>query len=117
MKPGENSELIVKTVSVELSDDDLLSVAEEIGELVNEISEKKRAFQLATAHHKSLIASLVNRQETLLQVLGSGMHDVEIECRPDYDYKNGVVRLIDVDSGDVVEERKMTPAEMQMNLF
>ena len=116
MKPGENSELIVKTVEVELSDDDRLSVAEEIGELVNEISEKKRAFQLATAHHKSLISSLVNRQETLLQVLASGMHDVEIECRPEYDYREGMVRLISVDSGDVVEEREMTFQEKQMTV-
>lgn len=116
MKPGENSELIVKTVQVKLSEDDRLSVAEEIGELVNEISDKKRAFQLATAHHKALISSLVNRQETLLNALASGMHDVEIECRPDYDYKNGVVRLIDVESGDVVEEREMSRSEMQMSL-
>lgn len=116
MKPGENSAIIIKTVEVELETSDRLAVADEIGELVRQIEEKKKAFQLATAHHKALIGSLSNRQDTLLEVLASNVRDVEIECRPDYDYKRGVVRLIDVESGDVVEERDMTSQERQMNI-
>lgn len=116
MKPGENSAIIIKTVEVNLDSFARLEVADEVGELVRQIEEKKKAFQLATAHHKALIGSLSNRQDTLLEVLASNVREVEVECRPDYDYREGTVRLINVKTEELVEERDMTAQERQMNV-
>lgn len=116
MKRQENSGTIIVQGEKEIDATDKVDIAEEIGRVCSEIEDLKKSLQLSTADYKGRINVQQSRLDTLEDFLSKGVMVIDIECREVPDYASETVKFVSVDTGSVVQTRKMTDLDRQMKV-
>lgn len=78
-----------------------------------EINKKETAFQELKEQHKEDVAPLKKNQVKLLDRIERKYEDVEMMVIYEPDYENGLMRMIDESTSQVVHERGLLPSERQ----
>ena len=103
-------------LSCPLGKDELLERGAKLADAMRSrtlMEEKKKA---AAAEYKASIDALEMDAALLASEIRTKSEQRPVEVKHDIDYKDGVDRLIRLDTGEIVETRKLRPDEMQHKL-
>lgn len=68
------------------------------------------------AKYKAKIEGHSNEIKRLSRIISSGIEYREVECEKQFDWAKGIVQIVRLDTGEVVDERPMKPEEEQRTL-
>lgn len=99
-----------------LSEQEQLELARRTAQVEQELMAVDEEYRrLKAEKYAELKAKSVEFSECLAK-MRAGAEDREVECEERYDYGNGTVYVVRLDTLDVVETRSMTPQERQQKL-
>lgn len=117
MKSGETGTIVTKELECKLTSEEIrnlgVALANAIGELES-LEQEKADFM---ADLKSRQKDARAKMKLLAEKIRSGLEVRLVECRIEKDFLANAVRAYRLDTGDLVEERPMTPEERQMMLM
>ena len=106
----------VRNLPVALSEAELVERAKILGDLVVEITRKEEEKRATSKSLQKSIDVLKERQTELAMICVAGEELREIECEIAQNYKNDVVDVIRIDTGEVIESRPMRDSDRQDSL-
>ena len=108
--------IVTRYVRHEFSDQEKLDLSEKIVRAVSDISEAQRAlktFQMQIKGRKQEAEAVIS---SCASKLNEGYEMKNVPCLMVKDYEAGLISYESVETGEVMEERDMTPEERQMEL-
>lgn len=113
----ENRETAVIEYEVKLTNADRLKIGQQLGDLDNVEDQIKTSQAAAVAGFKARLADNQAERKQLSMCLRTGLQQRVAECQVVYDYDAGLVKYVELESGQVVKTRDMSKEERQLNLF
>lgn len=113
----ENRKTAVIDYEVDLHDDDLLEFGKQISELDLEQDRLMTEQKAAAANFKARLNDNEAQRKRLSRCIRTRKEMRTGECEVIYDFDDGYVRYKEIQSGQIVSSRKMTPEEHQLSLF
>ena len=119
-KPAEKvvkvtDDLLFMDLPIQLSPQDFEDLAKR---LINDLEDSDAAIESEKVRHKEEMTEL-NKQQLNIKLrlydVRRGNMLTRVECEVQFDYAGGIKRIIRTDTGEVVEERDLTKAEMQLD--
>ena len=110
-------EVTLITKARELTDEELLEAGKKLAEFEEKLAVVKAEAKQLAAEYKGKITDVEASRAGLASVIRLKEEEVVHECYADPDYKSGMMVYTDVETGEVVEERKLTNEERQMKLI
>ena len=108
--------IVPRYVRYDFTDQEKLELSEKIARAVSDIAQAG----VAEKTFKTQIKSRKQQAEAIISdcasKLNEGYEMKNIDCRIVKDYEAGLISYESVETGEVVEEREMTPQERQMEL-
>lgn len=112
----DKTELVMRAVSVPLTDSEQAVKAVTLAALTQEIATAKTHLKETAAHLRDEIKALEVRQATVAEEIASGRGNVDVECRRVPMWEQNLWRVVRVDTGEVVAEEPMGFADRQMSI-
>lgn len=101
-----------KAVSCPLTDAEIADAAQELVKARDEIAEKKKELADFKAEHKEEVSLIEARESQFAGMVRDKVAIRDLECEEVYDYQKEQYTATRKDTGEVVEDRAMTPAEL-----
>lgn len=114
--PEDRVERFNSTLKCPLSPDEVAKRADRSANLYARIGEKKDEAKAAAKHAKSEIEQLEAELRQLSGEVASRATYRSVECERRYVFAEGVMREQRLDTGDLINSRRMTEAERQLHL-
>ena len=108
---------ITKQLPVEMTADQLVIKGRQLADLNAQVRDIRLEKQAKTAEYNGLLKALEQEIQTATTVIRKGTVDKDVKCEERVDPDRGVVELIRLDTGEVVEMREATHADLQRELF
>lgn len=105
-----------RPLPVKLTDDELKKKGKKAGHLKKVIEEIKAEMKAAVSGHKEKLKEKTAELGALLDELDAGTEDRKVDCHEIRDFLKKEVRIVRLDTGDVVERRTMAFEELQGNV-
>jgi len=99
-----------------LSEDERRSIADKLSRAVLEKDHKDQELRSVSTQIRAEIKAQEAIISSCAEVLRAGYEFRDIECEISIDHEKGTYQAIRTDTGEIIEERKLTPAEKQMAL-
>ena len=109
-------ERCTKTLKYNFSGDEKKELAAQMSEASAKEEDLEVEKREVSADIKARIETTTRTRRDLAKKYRDGYEWRPIECEIDRDFEHGVVRVIRTDTGEEVEERKMTNAERQQEI-
>jgi hypothetical protein len=109
-------ELTEEQLKCKLTEDELDKIADRSAHLTGEIETKRSAMKAAQSTQASEIKSLESQLSTLATKRRDRCEYRMVECNRVFDYKSNEVRVVRLDTLEVVRKRSMTGSEREMEL-
>jgi len=106
-----------RTLSVQLTKQEIIERSTQQAELVKKLEDKEAEKSEATTRLTSSIKELKRELQLVAQEVRAGQRWAEVEVARQKDIKRGVEETIRTDTGEIIETRALTPAEMQLDLI
>ena len=106
-----------RTLSVQLTKQEIIERSNQQAELVKKIEDKDSEKSEVTKRLTSSIKELTRELQLIAQEVRAGQRWAEVEVARQKDIKRGVEETIRTDTGEIIETRALTPAEMQLDLI
>ena len=106
-----------RTLSVQLSKQEIIERSNQQADLVKKIEDKDSEKSEVTKRLTSSIKELTRELQLIAQEVRAGQRWAEVEVARQKDIKRGVKETIRTDTGEIIETRALTPAEMQLDLI
>lgn len=106
-----------RTIPVKLTDKEKAKISTEHVETLDKITAKEEEKKTADAAIKGDIALLEEAAKKLADIIRAGTQDRELEVDVVYDWKTNEVRVVRVDTKEVVTQRAMSYEERQREMF
>jgi len=100
-----------------LTDAELLEKGEELARTLDEVVSLEDEKKAITEQFKSKITELESRSSVLRSPVRNKYDFRPVDCIQTMDNNEGTSKTVRLDTGDIVEERKLTYDERQGNLF
>ena len=111
----ESDKVLFMDLPIQLSPQDFEDLAKR---LINDLEDSDAAIESEKVRHKEEMTEL-NKQQLNIKLrlydVRRGNMLTRVECEVQFDYAGGIKRIIRTDTGEVVEERDLTKAEMQLD--
>ena len=107
---------IVKTKKIEFSHPQIEEKGKELAGLLDKIALKQEEKKSVALEFKADISDLQSTAIILTNEINDGFFLVDVECEKKIDHVSGTVSFIDVNTGEVIEEREIHEDERQMSL-
>lgn len=114
--PADRVERFTTTLKCGLSPDEVATRADRAANLVSRIGEKTDEAKAAAKHAKSEVDQLNSELRTLSSEVASRVTYRSVECERRYVFAEGLLRETRLDTSDMINSRKMTEAERQLQL-
>lgn len=101
---------------VTLTDERWRQIAQEVGALAQELKRVQAAKVGAMSAFKEQIADVEQRLTAMTGTLSSGYENLIVKCEETIDYGQGVYKVVRLDIGEIVVDRRLTAQEMQTGL-
>ena len=108
--------MMTEELPVELSDEERIERARQLGEIVETITNKEIEKKAETKRLQSAIDELKRKRTQLAEVCRKGEELRQIECRTVCYWEDETVSIIRVDTGEIVRTRPMTSKDRQQKL-
>lgn len=109
--------MIVRHLDVDLTPDEVRHKGEQLAARLRDLEQLELALKDYKDKHKTRVGELESVTRLLASEVRSRKETRPVECHEVKDYERGVVDLVRVDTGEVVETRGMDPGERQTRLF
>ena len=106
-----------RTLSVQLTKQEIIERSTQQAELVKKLEDKETEKSEVTTRLTSSIKELKRELQLVAQEVRAGQRWAEVEVARQKDIKRGVEETIRTDTGEIIETRALTPAEMQLDLI
>jgi len=106
-----------RTLSVQLTKQEIIERSTQQAELVKKLEDKEAEKSEVTTRLTSSIKELKRELQLVAQEVRAGQRWAEVEVARQKDIKRGVEETIRTDTGEIIETRALTPAEMQLDLI
>jgi hypothetical protein len=107
------SKTITRTLPVTLTDAEMVAMARRLGDVQNEINAAEEAEKARKTEAKADLARLETERNGVAQIISSGRRSIDVECTLYFDYTAKRAVLVRNDTGDEIENRRMSDAELQ----
>lgn len=107
---------VSRDLPVKLTTEELATTAKEIGRLSRHRSDLEAQAKQAASHWKDRIAGVDAQIHDLAQRAHEGVEPRPVQCEERHDYRVGEVRVVRLDTDEVLEVRPMTGEERQPSL-
>jgi predicted neutral ceramidase superfamily lipid hydrolase len=115
--PGRIIDNVVhRDLPVAMSHDENVRSAKEIARLEIEIRQLERERRESSETCTGRIKSHREEVLTLAHAIDTGTKTVPVECEVVRDFEQGLWKIVRRDTGDCVEQRALTPEELQVDL-
>lgn len=109
-------ELCEEQLKCQLTDDELDKIADRSAHLTGEIESKRAEMKAAQSSQASEIKSLESQLSSLAGKRRDRCEYRMIECQRVFDYRSNEVRVVRLDTNEVVRQRAMIGSEREMEL-
>lgn len=106
-----------KKLPVRLSDDEVIERGKQLVENIRKTGKAESEREAENKKRKAEIEALELITSKLVDIVEKGEEDRDVECELKKDFERGVVTVVRLDTGEVVETRPMTPDERQEEMF
>jgi hypothetical protein len=113
---GIKRRLTTKSLQYVFSPDESAALAKDLSRKVKEVEDAEARKKAVAAQLKAELEQVLNDQRVLAGKLRDGYEYRDIKCEETKDYIHGLVTLVRLDTGEVVNERAMTVDERQQTL-
>jgi len=107
---------ITQHLKVPLTDEQKKQYSEEIAQAVEEIGEGQNELKFVSTEIKARIQTSEAKLKELANKIRAGYEMKPVECLQTMDFSNGTVKIVRLDTDEVVLERAMTVEERQPEL-
>lgn len=114
--PKEKRDRILKTLECRLTDSEKMAAAKEFAVQLNEAKRLNLELKSVTAEMRQKIKEAMSTVNTKAEEVRTGVQKRDVDCDRVYDYDAGEVRVIRLDTDEVIEERRMLTHERQTEL-
>lgn len=116
VRRGAQSRTFTQTLKVKLSPDGLQAKCAEFDAVCAELEEMEAGFKRIHDRHKEDVKQKQSEVDALQRVVRKQYVETEVECEERMDYGAKQVRVVRLDTLEVVNERDMTAGELQQPL-
>jgi hypothetical protein len=109
-------ENIEQDLLIKLTSEEMVTRAKRMSHLMQRMSEMDAARDSANKLAKGEIAKLAAERDSLANEITIGQRLAKVKCQEVFDYRLGSVRIIRLDTKEVVDERPMSARERQPEL-
>jgi len=110
------TETITRFLPVPLTPEEFTEKAQELVRIDNEIDDLDAAQKSAAKYTKEKIGGLLSDKRELQEAIKTKQERRPVDCVFEPDFTARVLRLVRLDTGEIVEERTMTADELQGEL-
>jgi hypothetical protein len=115
-QPPVRVERVKRTLKCRLKARELSDVVERSSEVAAHLTALREQYAETRRTLQQQIRVAAQEYDELLDKVGTKVEERQVVCEERYSYAQGVVRVIRTDTGEVIEERPMTPQERQLVL-
>jgi hypothetical protein len=108
---------IKETLPVKLTDADYKNLAIKMGQAGTEIAQAEDQLAAVKSQFKAKIDAAKAKSNEYASIANAGVEYRQVDCHLIKDYQHSFVRIVRLDTYEVVNERTMTTAERQRGLF
>jgi len=108
---------MLRSLPVLLADDEIKILGETLARKDREKRNLEAEKKLNAQSFKDKIDTLDEDMRSLATTIRDGREYRPVECREEFNYERGIIEVMRVDTGEVVEQRRMTESERQGKLF
>ena len=109
------TQIITKELPHTFSNSELREIADSLVAKLGEISVREVAKKNKAAELKAAIDKLKEEADELASKHRKGKEDRDVECEVTFNYDRKIVITVRTDTGEIIEERAMTAAELQLD--
>jgi hypothetical protein len=113
----DDREVVLVNKTRELTDEQLLEAGQKLAEYEEKLAVVKAEAKQVAAEYKGKVSDVEASRASLASIIRLKEEEVVYECYADPDYKTGLMVFTDVETGQIIEERKLTNEERQMKLI
>jgi len=106
-----------RTLKCKLSDEDLLKTGTDLARSLDEIAELEDELESIKASFKGKLTALEAKATSLKNIVRDKCDYRKVDCEQVYDNALGFVTETRLDTGEIIEQRKMTAEERQGTMF
>lgn len=106
-----------ENLRVDLSQEEILAASREIARAVDELHDFEQQRKAAAEMYKAKIAQANAQVQVNSVLVRNGYEFRKVDVERTFDYEEGIVTAIRLDTGEVFESRTMTRDERQMTCF
>lgn len=107
---------VVKTLPVKLTTKELLAAGREQADAQEELRDTEGQMKAAADEYKGKIKAITWKIVRLANLVRAGYEHREVKCEQVYDYEEGRVKIMRLDTAEIVEDRPLRQDEQQMSL-
>ena len=107
---------ITQHLKVTLTDEQKKGYSEEIAQAVEEVAEGQNELKFVSTEIKARIQTSEAKLKELANKIRAGYEMKPVECLQTMDFSNGTVKIVRLDTDEIVLERAMTVEERQPEL-
>lgn len=107
---------VVRPLPVKKTRDDLFKLAQEAANLASQCDGLQLEAKSIADSYKGRMNEIADRIRTIHRIVRDEAETMDVPCVVMLDYKHGKATVTREDTGEVVTERSLTPAECQMEI-
>ena len=111
-----NKKTFSHPVKMDLTDKELLAYADELTDLDTKSEEVSLRHESEKNRFKSEVKDIGKNQSRIMNLLKTKEEFKDVECFEEFNWFDGIVEIVRLDTGEVVKTRKITAEEYQQNL-
>ena len=113
---NQQHKVVIKNVRAELSQTERYKRARELADVMGEIESVQEQAKSDAQRHKSKVEELNSRARKLRGAIQSGEEWSDVQCREEPEERLGRVKIVRLDTDEVVDYRPMSLEERQVSL-
>lgn len=102
---------------VDLTNEEILKAGKEMAQSIDELNDLEKERKAAADTYKARIAQATANVQINSNLVRNGYEFRKVDVERTFDYEEGIVSAIRLDTGEVFESRAMTRDERQMTCF